>query len=223
MHIGLIGGIGPAGTITYYRLLASMHAQTGRSLSLTIAHADLPAMLARYEAGNARGQAEVFAGYVEKLRDGGCDTVAVAGIAAHFCIEELEELSVLPVLSAITALQTYFTGAGLRSVGVLGTRPVMKSRLYGISDVEVVIPSEKDLDGVHRRYLELSLAGTATNEQRDYLRNVGRGLCLQQGADVVLLAGSDLSLAFDSDDGECIILDAAKIHAEAIGRMSMGS
>ena len=223
MHVGLIGGIGPAGTITYYRLLTSLHARAGQSLSLTIAHADLPAMLARYEEGNAHEQAAVFGGYVEQLRLAGCEVVAIAGIAAHFCTAELEAVSTLPILSAITALEDYVSGAGLRSIGVLGTRPVMESRLYGISDVDVIIPPEADLAGIHSRYLDLSIAGTATTEQRQYLQEAGRRLCRDQGADAVLLAGTDLSLAFDEDDSDYLILDAAKIHAEAIARLSMTS
>jgi aspartate/glutamate racemase len=39
MHIGLIGGIGPAATDYYYRGLLQLHADAGRPLDLTIVHA----------------------------------------------------------------------------------------------------------------------------------------------------------------------------------------
>ncbi|MBM4442052.1 MAG: hypothetical protein FJ027_16675 [Candidatus Rokubacteria bacterium] len=35
MHLGLIGGIGPAATLFYYRHLARAHAVAGRPLDLT--------------------------------------------------------------------------------------------------------------------------------------------------------------------------------------------
>jgi len=41
MHIGLIGGIGPAATEYYYRGLIERHAGSGTQLELTIAHADV--------------------------------------------------------------------------------------------------------------------------------------------------------------------------------------
>jgi aspartate/glutamate racemase len=41
MHIGLIGGIGPAATEFYYRGLVARHAASGTHLELTIDHADL--------------------------------------------------------------------------------------------------------------------------------------------------------------------------------------
>ena len=44
MHIGLIGGIGPAATEFYYRGLIDRHAAAGTTLDLTIAHADVREM-----------------------------------------------------------------------------------------------------------------------------------------------------------------------------------
>jgi aspartate/glutamate racemase len=41
MHIGLIGGIGPAATDFYYRRLISTFASKKAALELTIVHADM--------------------------------------------------------------------------------------------------------------------------------------------------------------------------------------
>ena len=41
MHIGLIGGIGPAATEHYYRGLIDRYSATGNCPDLTIAHADV--------------------------------------------------------------------------------------------------------------------------------------------------------------------------------------
>jgi aspartate racemase len=45
MHIGLIGGIGPAATDFYYRRLIAAFASRKKPLELTIAHADTPTLL----------------------------------------------------------------------------------------------------------------------------------------------------------------------------------
>ena len=52
MHIGLIGGIGPAATEFYYRHLTRAHARADRALELTIVHAQVRD-LARHFAGGA--------------------------------------------------------------------------------------------------------------------------------------------------------------------------
>ena len=41
MHIGLVGGIGPAATEYYYRGLIELHGGSGIPLELTIVHADV--------------------------------------------------------------------------------------------------------------------------------------------------------------------------------------
>jgi len=41
MHLGLIGGIGPAATMFYYQGLVRAHVAGNQPLNLTIAHADL--------------------------------------------------------------------------------------------------------------------------------------------------------------------------------------
>lgn len=55
MHIGLIGGIGPAATEFYYRGLIDRHAAAGTAPDLTIVHADVRVM-ARNLANNAARQ-----------------------------------------------------------------------------------------------------------------------------------------------------------------------
>ena len=62
MHIGLIGGIGPAATDFYYRGLIDRARAAGCALDCTIAHADVREMSSNLTAGNRRGQAEIFAG-----------------------------------------------------------------------------------------------------------------------------------------------------------------
>ena len=61
MHIGLIGGIGPAATDFYYRGLIERHAASGIPLELTIAHADVREMSRNLNNKDPGRQAEIFA------------------------------------------------------------------------------------------------------------------------------------------------------------------
>ena len=119
-HIGLIGGIGPAATVVYYRTLVRLHAAASQPLALTIAHADLGTLSANLEAGRAHAQAALFARHVALLRAGGCDLVAVTSMGGHFCRRELDALSVLPVIDAVAALGAHVAAAGIARIGVFG-------------------------------------------------------------------------------------------------------
>ncbi len=62
------------------------------------------------------------------------------------------------------------------------------------------------------------MASTArcTDEQRHIFFNAGRALVDDQGATAVLLAGTDLGLAFNGFSPDLAVFDCAEAHVEAI-------
>jgi aspartate racemase len=61
MHIGLIGGIGPAATEFYYRNLVTAFHGGSSALDLTIVHADVNTLVANINSGSAADQAQIQA------------------------------------------------------------------------------------------------------------------------------------------------------------------
>jgi aspartate racemase len=222
MHIGLIGGIGPAATEFYYRNLVRAHVAVNCALDLTIVHADMRDLVQNISDNAADKQAEVFSRLTRRLQAGGADAVAVTSIAGHFCIRELEALSPLPVINAIPEIEAALVNRGLRRVGLLGTRVVMQSRVYGgVSAVEVVLPQGESFDASHNAYVAMAAAGQADDQQRELLFSVGNDLCQKQGAEAVVLAGTDLFLAFEDRDCGFPTIDCARVHIDALLRESM--
>jgi aspartate racemase len=150
MHIGLIGGIGPAATELYYRGLVKAHEDAGRAMELTIVHAQVGDMVRNATAGYAAGQAEIFRDLAQRLKEGGADAVAVTSLGGHFCIAEFKAVSPMPVLNAMPAIDAHLAASGFRKVGLIGTRFVMQSGIYGgVSSVDFIPPEGTDLDAVH--------------------------------------------------------------------------
>lgn len=222
MHIGLIGGIGPAATEFYYRNLVRAHVAAGRALELTIVHADMRDLVQNMSDDAPDKQAEIFLRLARRLQAAGAEAVAVTSIAGHFCIHELEMLSPLPVINAIPEIEAALVNRGLRRVGLLGTRVVMKSRLYGgVSAVEIVLPQGASFDATHNAYVAMAAAGQADDQQRELLFSVGNDLCQKQGAEAVVLAGTDLFLAFEGRECGFPTIDSARVHIDALLRESM--
>jgi len=219
MHIGLIGGIGPAATLVYYSALSRLAAQAGRRLHLTIANADTREMIANMETGRPDLQAAIFATYVDQLRAAGCQAAALTSMGGHFCVSDLKAMSSLPIISAIPALDARLAAQGYGTVGVMGTRAVMTSGIYGVQAATVIAPEDPHLDAVHDNYLGIAVAAEATDAQVDFFRKQGRAL-IDRGADVVILGGTDLSVAFAQDSGYPL-LDSAIVHAEAIAQVAL--
>ena len=222
MHIGLIGGIGPAATEFYYRGLTDRHAKSGTRLDLTIVNAevrDLTRNLANKDAGK---QAEVFATLITRLKAAGAQAAAVTSMGGHFCIGELLPISPLPMLNGIPAVDAAVKRAKFKTIGIIGTRMVMETQLYGaISSAKVVVPAGAELDEVHANYGAMATAGRVNDAQRRVFFAAGERLCREQGAEVVLLGGTDLFLAFQGRTVDFPVLDCADVHVDAIYEASL--
>lgn len=216
MHIGLIGGIGPAATDFYYRGLIERHVASGIPLDVTICHADVREMSRNLTGKNPGRQAEIFAKLVHRMKDAGAVAAAITSMGGHFCVDQLTAISPLPILNAIPAVDAALARMKLKKIGILGTRTVMESRLYsGIPSVEVVPTEGEALDRVHSNYVDMATVGRVTDAQRRVFFEAGRELCAR-GAEAIMLGGTDLFLAFAGHDPGFAVIDCADIHVDAI-------
>ena len=218
MHIGLIGGIGPAATDVYYRGLIKAASEADRDLELTIVHADTPTLLGNLVNDNKTAQCAIYERLTDRLQAAGADCVVVTSIAGHFCIDAFAEISPLPILDLTEAVSAWLKDTGYARVGVLGTAAVMASGLYGKLDlVTVLAPEGEALSRVHDAYVSLAQSGVPTPDQREVFFSEGKAL-MHRGAEAVLLGGTDLNVAFDGHDCGFPLVDCAGIHIEAVAR-----
>lgn len=222
MHIGLIGGIGPAATDFYYRRLISTFTAHNVPLELTIVHADTPTLLSNLARNNTAAQTAIYTRLTKRLVAAGAECVCVTSIAGHFCIDDFEAVSPLPIVNMITAVSRAIETCGLKRIGILGTRTVMQSRFYGrIATAEIIPPSGPDLDAVHQAYIDMASVGVVTEQQRAIFNAASQRLIHDRGAEAIMLGGTDLALAFNEHTAPFPLVDCAAIHADAIARFAM--
>ncbi len=221
MHIGLIGGIGPAATDFYYRRLISIFAGRKAQLDLTIAHADTPTLLGNLASNNAVEQVAIYMKLTARLAAAGANLVAVTSIAGHFCIKDFKAASPLPVVDMIEEVNRAIESRGLKRIGILGTRTVMETRFYGgVSKAEIIPPRGANLDNVHQAYVEMAASGLVTSAQRDAFSAAIQKLLMEDKVEAIMLGGTDLALAFNEKDAEFPLVDCAGIHADAISGLA---
>jgi aspartate racemase len=220
MHIGLIGGIGPAATDFYYRGLIDRHVAAGVPLECTIAHADVREMSRNLNNKTPGKQAAIFAGLIARLKAAGAEAAAVTSMGGHFCINELLPISPLPLVHGIHAVDAAIRTSGLKKIGVLGTRTVMETRLYGgVSSAELIAPEGEMFGLVGDTYSAMATIGKVTDAQREVFVSAGRALC-KRGAEAIMLGGTDLFLAFTGSEPPFPLVDCADIHVDAIFKRS---
>lgn len=221
MHLGLIGGIGVAATVVYYQRLVTAVDALGTPLDLTIEHADVRTLVRNNTADAREAQAEVYAHHIDRLRGAGCDAAAITSLGGHFCFAETVALSSLPLVSAVAPLDAFFAAEGIQRVGLLGTRVVMRTRLYGQLKRTEAVVLEEEIDRLGQSYLDMAVAGACTGAQREAFLDAGRRL-VDQGADAVVLAGTDLGLAFDGQQTDYRVIDALDVHVDLLARLAAG-
>ena len=85
---------------------------------------------------------------------------ALTSLGAHYCFDELVAISPLPLVSAVTPLDRYFVENGIRRVGLLGTRVVMRTRLYGQLERTEAVALDAEIETLGQSYQEVAVAGT---------------------------------------------------------------
>ena len=223
MHIGLIGGIGPAATIVYYDRLTRRLRDAGHRLELTIVQADVQELIANNLADRREVQAMVYANLIERLAAAGAECAAITSLGGHFCFAETQSISRLPLVSGVAPLDAHFVTAGLGRVGLLGTEAVMRTRLFGqLARTEAVAP-DGDLTALALTYQDVATSGVCTDVQRAALFEAGRQMIVSQGAEAVVLAGTDLGLVFDGRDPGYPVVDALDVHVALLADLAAGA
>ena len=222
MHIGLIGGIGPAATVAYYQRLCSRMRELAAPLELTIVQADIYALIRNNLADLRDAQAAIYAALIERLRAAGAECAAITSLGGHFCFDETLRISALPLVSAVAPLDEHFASAGIRRVGLLGTRVVMRTRLYGQLHRTTAVACDDDIEGLGQLYQDIAVSGVCTDAQRDVLFAAGRRMVAEQGAEAIVLAGTDLNLAFDGRDPGYPVIDALDVHVARLADLATG-
>ncbi|MGB4906925.1 MAG: aspartate/glutamate racemase family protein [Tabrizicola sp.] len=222
MHIGLIGGIGPAATLVYYQRLCAEMAARGARLELTIVQADIHELIANNLADRRVEQAVIYAGLIDRLRAAGADCAAITSLGGHFCFDETVARSSLPLVSAVRPLDAFFAAEGIGTVGLLGTRVVMRTRLYGQLRRTRAIALDEEIETLGQLYQEMAVAGVCDGATRARFLDAGQRLA-DQGAEAVVLAGTDLNLAFDGQETPYRVIDALDVHVALLADLASGS
>ncbi|MFN3992950.1 MAG: aspartate/glutamate racemase family protein [Tabrizicola flagellatus] len=222
MHIGLIGGIGPAATVVYYQRLCAAMARRAARLDLTIVQADIHELIANNLADRRAEQAEIYARLIDRLKAAGADCAAITSLGGHFCLDETRARSALPLVSAVEPLDAFFAAEGIGTVGLLGTRVVMRTRLYGQLRQTRALALDDEIESLGQLYQEMAVAGTCDPATRARFLDAGQRLA-DQGAEAVVLAGTDLNLAFDGQITPYRVIDALDVHVALLADLASGS
>jgi aspartate racemase len=218
--LGLIGGLGVGATVHYYQELVKSHAVRGWTPQLLIIHADVNRVMTHAKDGNITELAEYLAGLVHQLQSGGARIAAVSAVTPHICIAELIRISPLPLVNLVEEVAGEIRRRGLKRVALFGTRFTMATGLFGqLGGVADVIRAQPDeIDSIHEIYLQLLSHAAGSEQQFRTLTQIAHTLCERDHVEVIVFAGTELSLVFNGGNIDFPHIDGARLHIDAIMR-----
>jgi aspartate racemase len=213
--LGLIGGLGPAATVYYYRGLIAAHAAAGYTGRMLIAQADVDRARPMAEANDLDGLARYLNGFIAQLAAGGANMTAIVAITPHICAPQLVKLSKLPLIDMVSEVDIAVRARGWKRVALFGTKSTVGSKMFGRLSIDVVMPKPDEIERIHNAYLDVVYDRNTPQTLVD-LRELAHTLMKRDGAEAVLLAGTDLSTVMNEENAGFPTLDCAGVHIAAI-------
>lgn len=227
--LGLLGGMSWESTLPYYRQInETVRERLGglHSARLLLYSVDFAEVERLQHAGDWDAAGALLGRAACSLRDGGAQLLVICTNTMHKVADAVEAACGLPLLHIADPTGAAIRAAGLRSVGLLGTRFTMEQdfyrrRLIERHGLEVIVPDAAARERVHRIiYDELCLGRIRDESRREYQAVIAD--LVAQGAQGVILGCTEIGLLIGDDDVAIPRFDTAALHARAAALAAIG-
>lgn len=228
--IGLIGGMSWESSAEYYRLInEAVKEQLGslHSAQLLLYSVDFAEIERLQHAGDWDAAGRILADAARRLERGGADFLLLCTNTMHKVGSAITEAVVIPFIHIADPTATQIRAAGVRTIGLLGTRFTMeqdfyRGRLEAEYGLRVLVPNDADRATVHRIiYDELCLGIIRAESRADYRAIMAR--LVEAGAEGIILGCTEITLLVQPEDATVPLFDTTQLHAEAAVKLAMAS
>lgn len=221
--IGLVGGIGPASTIEYYRgLIQKCQNELGQNVYPEIV-IDSVNMTKHDEALRMRNY-QALSGYLLEhllnLKAAGAEIAAITANAEHIVWELISDKTPIPTISIVDAVVNAMKEKKYKRVLILGTEYIMRSDLYKEAlrknEIMPIIPTNEDIVIIGNLIFPNLENGVVIEEDKVKLIQLAEKYVIREQADAILLGCTELPLAIKENDVRVPILNSTEIHINKI-------
>lgn len=220
--IGLIGGMSWESTVPYYRHLnEGIKQRLGglHSARIVLYSVDFHDIERLQHAGRWDEAGTLLANAARALQAAGADFLVLCTNTMHKVAPAIEAAVTIPLLHIADPTAEVVRQAGIRTVGLLGTRFTMeedfyRGRLESQHCLKVMIPDATDRDFVHRVIYDELCCGVTREASRAAYRAIIERL-VARGAKGIILGCTEIGLLVGPDDSAMPLFDTTTLHAES--------
>jgi aspartate racemase len=220
--IGLIGGMSWESSIEYYRIinettrdkLGGLH--SAKSVMYTVDFAEIESLQHQNRWADA---AQILIAAAQSLERAGADFLVLCTNTMHKLAPDIEANVRIPLLNIADATARKIQAAGLKTIGLLGTRFTMeqdfyKGRLVERFGLNVLVPDAEARGVVHQViYEELCLGITREESKARYVEIIKK--LVEAGAEGIISGCTEIELLIQQADCPVPLFATTQIHAEA--------
>ena len=231
MHkrIGIIGGLSPESTVSYYLHITRTYAARFGD----VAYPEIviySVSLEQYDRWRSANRWDAIAGDLiaaaRALESAGADFGLIATNTMHKVFDVVRDAVTLPLIHLIDVTAARARTMGLRTLGLLGTRYTMADGFYAHRmqrhGLQLIVPPSEAQTVVHRIIVEELVRGRLLDASREAYRHIIAQL-VDRGAEGVILGCTEIPLLVAAADAAVPLLDTAEIHAEAALEYALGN
>jgi aspartate racemase len=220
--IGLIGGMSWESSIEYYRIinetakakLGGLH--SAKSLMVTVDFAEIEKLQHEDRWDEA---AQILVQCAQDLERGGADCIVLCTNTMHKLADQIIASVTIPFLHIADATAEKIVAAGMKRIGLLGTRFTMehdfyKGRLIHNFGLDVLVPDKTDRDIVHRVIYEELVQGKILEASREEYKRIMQSL-IAKGTQGIILGCTEIELLVKQEDSSVPLFATTTIHAVA--------
>ncbi|MFC1477500.1 aspartate/glutamate racemase family protein [candidate division KSB1 bacterium] len=227
--IGMIGGMSWESTLEYYRVVNErVKARLGGSHSAqciiySVEFAEVERMQYEERWDKLTG---MMTDNARALESAGADCIVICTNTMHLMADDVGQAVDIPLLHIADATAERIKTAGMRKVGLLGTKFTMeksfyKDRLKERHGIDVVTPGNLDRSIINEIiYKEFVTGSMKPSSKQEYVRVINS--LAGAGAEGIVLGCTEIPLFITQEDSPVPLFDTTTIHAEAAVEFALG-
>lgn len=219
--VGIIGGLGYASTLEYYRRIVEESLQYTKSdeyPELIIISLNMTEILALIEKQLFEQLTLRLCKAVQELKNAGADFAVIASNTPHIVFDRLSEISLLPLISIVNVAVDAAVRCGYKNVLLTGTASTMRNDFYKSSfeshGIKCTVPDDSDIEIINGIiFPDLENRVIKPEHKQKFI-----ALCekyIADGVEAVVLGCTELPLLIQSGDISVPIIDTMKLHIDA--------
>lgn len=218
--IGILGGMGPESTVTYYEYITREYYRRFGDYAfpeIIIYSVRFQRFIDLFMEGNWEIVAEETLRGLERLYKAGADFGIMATNTLHAVFERTKERSPIPLISIMDPVIEAIRHEEIHTVGLLATTFTVKEGFYGNrlvrEGIQILVPDDEDQQRVQEIIASQLTVGNIKKESKQIFLRIIDSL-EKRGALGIIMGCTEIPLLLSQGDCKLKLFDSTVLHAE---------